>query len=121
MLCRCIFAASALNKRGANLNYMTAPMRQQSVMYVISAEDLQAVIADVFNKCERDKQEAIATHREMPVMTRQDVCRVLNVNYSTLWRWAKDGYLVPVKIGTKVFYRPTDVDAILYNRKSGAQ
>lgn len=32
---------------------------------------------------------------------------------STLWRWEKTGYLVPVKIGVKVFYRQSDLDAII--------
>lgn len=32
---------------------------------------------------------------------------------STLWRWEKAGYLTPVKIGTKVFYRQSDIAAII--------
>jgi len=32
---------------------------------------------------------------------------------STLWRWEKAGYIKPVKIGVKVFYRRSDIDAII--------
>lgn len=32
---------------------------------------------------------------------------------STLWRWEKVGYLTPVRIGVKVFYRRSDIDAII--------
>lgn len=32
---------------------------------------------------------------------------------STLWRWEKAGYLSPVRIGGKVFYRRSDIDGII--------
>jgi len=32
---------------------------------------------------------------------------------STLWRWEKAGYLHPVKIGVKVFYRRSEIDGII--------
>ena len=34
----------------------------------------------------------------------------------TLWQWDKSRYLVPVKIGRKVFYRKGDIDK-LYDYK----
>ena len=35
------------------------------------------------------------------------------VDPSTLWRWEKKGYLRPVRIGVKVFYRRSDIEAII--------
>ena len=32
---------------------------------------------------------------------------------STLWRWEKVGYLKPVRIGGKVFYRRSDIDGVI--------
>lgn len=32
---------------------------------------------------------------------------------STMWRWEKSGYLVPVKIGGRLFYRSGDIAAII--------
>lgn len=32
---------------------------------------------------------------------------------STLWRWEKAGYLTPVRIGGKVFYRRSDIDGVI--------
>lgn len=39
-------------------------------------------------------------------------------NPSTMWRWEKAGYLTPVKIGVKVFYRRSDIDAIIKSNES---
>lgn len=36
---------------------------------------------------------------------------------STLWRWEKVGYLKPVRIGVKVFYRRSDIDAIIKSKE----
>lgn len=36
---------------------------------------------------------------------------------STLWRWEKAGYLNPVRIGTRVFYRKSDTDALIQSKQ----
>lgn len=83
------------------------------VIVQVAAADLKAVVADMV-KSERDIiTEAIEAHREKPTMSRHQAAKALGVTLSTLWRWAKEGYLVPVKIGTKVLYRATDIDKML--------
>ncbi|WP_418197249.1 helix-turn-helix domain-containing protein [Alistipes shahii] len=37
----------------------------------------------------------------------------MGVDSSTLWRWAKSGYLVPVEYGGQRRYRVADVQRIL--------
>lgn len=32
---------------------------------------------------------------------------------STMWRWEKAGYLEPVRIGTRLFYRESDIEGIM--------
>lgn len=88
------------------------------VMLVVSAADLRAAVSDMWSAHRQQTAQAIARHREQPTMTRDDAARALNVTLSTLWRWAKIGYLVPVKIGAKVLYRASDIEDIL-NRKGG--
>lgn len=45
------------------------------------------------------------------------VAKILDVDLSTLWRWKKQGYLVPIEIGGKRRYRMSDVNAILGKKK----
>lgn len=105
---------------------MTATLLDQiaegapGVMLVVSAADLKNVVGEMCRAHYRQTEDAILKHREHPTMTRREVARALNITLSTLWRWAKDGYLVPVKIGTKVLYRASDIDRML-ERKGGAQ
>ena len=41
------------------------------------------------------------------------VSKMLDVDKSTLWRWRKQGYLVPIEVGGKRRYRMSDVKKIL--------
>ena len=41
------------------------------------------------------------------------VAKILDVDKSTLWRWRKQGYLIPIEVGGKRRYRMSDVKKIL--------
>ena len=45
--------------------------------------------------------------------SRQKVAEMLDVDLSTLHRWAKSGYLIPLEVGGKRRYRMSDVKRIL--------
>lgn len=66
----------------------------------------------------REDVEAEAARRRVeygdPLIPKAEARRILgNVDPSTLWRWEKAGYLTPVKIGVKVFYRKGQLDALI--------
>ena len=43
------------------------------------------------------------------LISKKDVMNVLDVSHTTLWKWEKSGYLKPVKIGKRIFYRREDL------------
>ncbi len=45
------------------------------------------------------------------------VSKILDVNKTTLWRWQKQGYLVPIEVGGKRRYKMSDVKRILEGGK----
>lgn len=69
----------------------------------------------------------VQTHDERPapvkeedeLLTKEETRRKLGVSVTTLWRWAQDGYLTPIKVGVQVRYRLSDINAILV-KKGGA-
>lgn len=84
----------------------------------ISAHDLKEVVSEMYQDERNRTENAIAKHREKPTLTRKEVADILGVTLSTLWQWAKSGYLVPVKIGSKVMYRPSDVEELMLRNLS---
>lgn len=79
----------------------------------VSVADLRELVHGLYEEEKQRIEDAILQHREKPTLTRKETAEMLGVTTTTLWQWAKAGYLVPVKIGTKVMYRASDVDALL--------
>ena len=46
-------------------------------------------------------------------LTPDEVATMIGVSKNTLWRWEKDGYLTPFKIGRKVRYKQSDVTSLI--------
>ena len=63
----------------------------------------------------REEAEArTAPKNSYRLIPKDELVRMLNVDPSTLWRWENEyGYLQPVRFGRKVFYRESDVAAII--------
>lgn len=47
------------------------------------------------------------------LIPKEEFRKAIGVDASTLYRWAKAGYLRPVKFGTRVFYLERDIEAII--------
>lgn len=41
----------------------------------------------------------------------------LGVSLNTLWRWERQKYLIPTRIGRRVYYRAGDIEALAGNRR----
>ena len=51
------------------------------------------------------------------LMPKQEVMSKLGVTHATPWNWANKNYLVPVKVGRKVFYHKADIDNLCESKK----
>ena len=79
----------------------------------VPVEDLIEANTRLVEKTVADLERTIAERRETVYLTREQVIAKLNIVPSTLWRWNKRGYLVPVKVGGENRYRSTDIEKIL--------
>ena len=84
-----------------------------NVSVTISLNDL-LVFAEylISNTKKQLKSEAIAATEER-YLSRADTCDYLQVDQSTLWRWANRGYLVPVEMGGKRLYKLSDLRRVI--------
>jgi hypothetical protein len=57
---------------------------------------------------ERKKPE-----KEEQYLSPKQVCSMLDINNSTLWRWAQNNYLSPIKIGGKNRYKLSVIEKLL--------
>lgn len=100
-----------------NLNNMidiiTLAKECPGTILAVRADDLVEANNRLIDQVRNDLEREVAHKNEVVYLTREMVLQKLNVVPSTLWRWQKRGYLVPVMVGGQNRYRSTDIDRIL--------
>lgn len=81
-------------------------------LFIVSAQDLIDIIDTSVKKTIQELEESVSKSNNDNLVPLKEVAETLNVSRCTLNRWNKDGYLTPIKIGRKVFYRQNDINEI---------
>lgn len=79
----------------------------------VRADDLMEANTRLINRVRADLEKELAERNTATLMTRETVLEQLNVSTTTLWRWEKRGYLVPVEVGGQRRYKSTDIKRIM--------
>lgn len=83
----------------------------------VPVEALVEANTRLIDQARADLERDIAERKTATFLTRETVLEKLNVAPSTLWRWQKSGYLVPVNVGGQRRYKSTDIDDILEGKR----
>lgn len=81
----------------------------------IKVSDLIEANEALIAKTKEQLEQLITDQSVETYPSREKVAELLDVDLSTLWRWAKRGLLVPIVIGGKHRYRMSDVRKVLKN------
>jgi predicted site-specific integrase-resolvase len=65
------------------------------------------------NRTRKELEQQITDANTETYPSPDQVSKILDVDKSTLWRWRKQGYLIPIEIGGKRRYKMSDVKRIL--------
>ncbi|OUP31666.1 hypothetical protein B5F24_16415 [Bacteroides clarus] len=77
-------------------------------LLIVSVQDLKKA----FLEWDEEIKANIRSTPDDKLVPLKEVAEVLKVNRTTLYHWSKKGYLIPIKIGGKVFYRQNDINEI---------
>lgn len=80
----------------------------QITQYILNKEDLETILRTLIGEILSDHE----AEKKEPRLTVKQVSHRLGVDPSTLWRWEREGYLTPSRIGRKVLYKESDIAAI---------
>jgi len=47
------------------------------------------------------------------VITKKELCEKLHINPVTVWNWQNKGWLKPISLGRKIFYKKSDINDLL--------
>lgn len=60
----------------------------------------------------QSSSQSLFPESDESMFSKKDVMIGLNVSHTTLWKWQKSGYLTPVKIGKRVYYKRGDIERL---------
>jgi hypothetical protein len=88
-----------------------------NVSVTVKSEDLKHFADYLIEQTKKELEETVISDKAETYPTPKQVSEILNVDLTTLWRYRKKGYLVPIEVGGKRRYRMSDVKAILNGGK----
>lgn len=86
------------------------------VTLTLTADDLANLVKQSIDAAKKELVPILASQTEEALLTREEVREKFGVCYGTLWNWAKEKILIPIKIGRKVRYRMSDVTRVIKER-----
>lgn len=84
-----------------------------NVSITVGANDLMGCLRLAIKEAKEEWEAAIIAKKTEVYISPAEASQLLHVDKSTLWRWAKTGYLTPVEVGGKRLYKQSDIDKIL--------
>ena len=81
----------------------------------VDSRDMMAFADALVEKAMAElKTQAVATPPAEDVLVpKKETREILDVCDATLWKWDRLGYLVPVKVGRKIFYWRSHIDKLM--------
>ena len=86
--------------------------QKANVLLVVSLDDLKELFYSLLDERDAERQAISESQHNEEMLSADETATILGVQKNSLWRWAKSGYLVPIKIGRKCFYKQGDIDRL---------
>ena len=80
---------------------------KQLIFDVLSKEELEDLIGKSLKEVIKNNPKNIPPEPEL--LTREEACKLLKVDSSTLWRWTNKGSIIAYGIGSKRFYKKEEL------------
>lgn len=89
--------------------------KENNIIVSIGITDLREFALDIIQQTKRELEDLVIAQKLETYVSRQRACEMLDVDTTTLWRWAKRNYLVPATVGGKKRYKMSDINRLLGN------
>jgi predicted DNA-binding transcriptional regulator AlpA len=76
-------------------------------------EDLREELKELWREILKEAEKLATEKTKDSLITADEVCEILKVSLTTIWRWQQKEYLIPVYIGGKKRYKMSDIQRIV--------
>lgn len=93
-------------------------MNQQLLLTMIPTDQFYKEIQSIVEKVVQEQQ---AKHHkpivETQYLSRHEVCKILRISLPTLHEWTKLSILKSYRLGSRIYYKSSEIDKALVERK----
>lgn len=105
------------SKEGNNMDLYSMIQNGAHFKVEVTSEDLVTFADRLITKSQEIKAMELANNPdEEKWLTAEEAAKMCRVCATTLWSWAKSGYLVPAKMGRQRLFALSDIQKILNDR-----
>ena len=79
----------------------------QIIFDVLSKQELQELVGKSLE--EVIKNNSLTKPSDQELLTREETCKLLKIDSSTLWRWTNKGKITAYGIGNRRFYKKEEL------------
>jgi hypothetical protein len=92
------------------MNLIEMIKEHPNIQLSVGATELKEFARDIISEF----MEGYQTPKdEDTLFTPEQAAAKIQTTKVTLWRWAKQGYLSPIRVGGKVFYKESDIKKLM--------
>ena len=102
-----------------NLNTLDLIRSCPEINITVKAGELLEMAEYLVKLTRKELEQQITDANTETYPSSEQVAKILDVDKTTLWRWANRGVLMPIKIGGKNRYKMSDIKQILGENKNG--
>jgi len=84
-------------------------MNNTILLQNVSPERLTELIKDGVKSQLKDFKESFQTHNPDELLTREQTCKFLQIDSSTLWAWTNKGKVIAYGIGNRRYYKKAEL------------
>lgn len=82
----------------------------KTVLLSMPVQDFQAIIVDCVNSCfKHNLENNLSQEQSEQLLTREETCDFLKINSSTLWAWTNSGKVNGYGIGSRRYYKRSEL------------
>jgi hypothetical protein len=75
----------------------------------LNIQTLKELIKDGVKSSLKDFKETLQTHNPDELLTREQTCKLLQIDSSTLWAWTNKGKVIAYGIGNRRYYKKAEL------------
>jgi hypothetical protein len=84
-------------------------MQNSILLENLNTQTLKELIKEGVKSSLKDFKETFQTHNPDELLTREQTCKFLQIDSSTLWHWTNKGKVIAYGIGNRRYYKKAEL------------